>query len=160
MIHVGLSEIKYAEAPETLKSMGLGSCIGVVIYHETRGVAGMAHVMLPDSTLARSRSFLPGKFADTAVPELINHLTRRCGLQLNELKAKMAGGAEMFKTTRILSLDSIGKRNAEAVHEQLSKFHIPVISEDTGKDFGRTVEFMTATHQLLIRAISHGEQLI
>ncbi|CAM3074888.1 chemotaxis protein CheD [Sporolactobacillus spathodeae] len=159
MIHVGLSEIKYAEAPEILKSMGLGSCVGVVIYHESMHIAGMAHVMLPDSTLAHAQSFLPGKFADTAVPELVASLTRR-GVSLHELKAKMAGGAEMFKSTRVLALDSIGKRNAEAVRSQLSHFHIPVVAEETGKDFGRTIEFLTGTCQLVIRAISQGERVI
>lgn len=159
MIHVGLSEIKYAEAPETLKSMGLGSCVGVVIYHESMHIAGMAHVMLPDSTLAHAQSFLPGKFADTAVPELVASLTRR-GVSLHELKAKMAGGAEMFKSTRVLALDSIGKRNAEAVRSQLNRFHITVVAEETGKDFGRTIEFLTDTCQLVIRAISQGERVI
>lgn len=159
MIHVGLSEIKYAEAPEILKSMGLGSCVGVVIYHESMHIAGMAHVMLPDSTLAHAQSFLPGKFADTAVPELVASLTRR-GVSLHELKAKMAGGAEMFKSTRVLALDSIGKRNAEAVRSQLNHFHIPVVAEETGKDFGRTIEFLTGTCQLVIRAISQGERVI
>lgn len=160
MILVGLSEIKYAESPERLRSMGLGSCVGVVIYQEIGKVAGMAHVMLPDSALARSDRFLPGKYADTAVPELIRVMTLVHGFPLRSLKAKIAGGAEMFKTARPFMMGSIGKRNIEAVHYQLGQFRIPIMAEETGKDYGRTIEFNPESGTLMIRAIFHGDLII
>ncbi|MFT8317115.1 MAG: chemotaxis protein CheD [Sporolactobacillus sp.] len=159
MIHVGLSEIKYAEIPETLRSMGLGSCVGVIIYHESGGIAGMAHVMLPDSSLARSNSFLLGKYADTAVPALVETLTAK-GVSISRLRAKLAGGAEMFRSTRKLPMGSIGSRNTKAVHAQLERFHIPIVAEETGADYGRTIEFITATQTLVIRAINQEERII
>lgn len=157
---VGLSEIKYAKSPGTLKAMGLGSCVGVIVYSEGKRCAGMAHVMLPDSSLARSAIFPPGKFADTAVPELVGRLTNIHGLYPGSLKAKIAGGAEMFKSYRSLPAASIGRRNVAAVKKQLDLFRIPVIAEETGDDYGRTIEFYTATYQLLIRAIYKGERSI
>ncbi|MFT8871342.1 MAG: chemotaxis protein CheD [Sporolactobacillus sp.] len=159
MIHVGLSEIKYAGRPETLRSLGLGSCVGIVIYSERLHLAAMAHVMLPDSALARSDVFMPGKYADTAVPELLRILKGR-GLSTGELKAKMAGGAEMFKSVRTLPLGSIGKRNVEAVHRELRLLGIPVIGEETGANYGRTVEFSTSTCLLRVRAINRDERMI
>ncbi|GGL43983.1 chemotaxis protein CheD [Sporolactobacillus putidus] len=160
MIHVGLSEIKCAESPETLKTMGLGSCVGVILFSEKERSAGMAHVMLPDSSLARSDHFPPGKFANTAVPEMVRLLTREHGLSPGSLRAKIAGGAEMFKSYRPLPMGSIGKRNVAAVKKQLEIFHIPIVAEETGADYGRTIEFFTETCSLMIRAIYKGERII
>ncbi|WKB34846.1 chemotaxis protein CheD [Terrilactibacillus sp. S3-3] len=159
MIHVGLSEIKVASSPESLRTMGLGSCVGVVLYNEEKKIAGMAHVMLPTSTLARTEDYPPGKFADTAVPELVRILTTR-GAKLSQLKAKMAGGAEMFKAIRPSPLGSIGKRNVLAVKDQLKQFRIPVVAEETGKNYGRTIEFYIETGKLFIRAINKDEKMI
>ncbi|BBN98680.1 chemotaxis protein CheD [Sporolactobacillus terrae] len=160
MIHVGISEIKFAIHPESLKTLGLGSCVGVVIYHQQTQTAGMAHVMLPDSSFARSTIYPPGKYADTAIPMLVTKLTEYYHCPISELKAKMAGGAEMFRTTRVLSMESIGKRNIEAVKAQLSDFHIPIISEEIGKDYGRTVEFFCDSCRLAIHALFRGSHLI
>ncbi|MCO7125973.1 chemotaxis protein CheD [Sporolactobacillus shoreicorticis] len=160
MIHVGLSEIKFAECPETLKTLGLGSCVGVVIYHDQKQIAGMAHVMLPDSSLARTTTYPLGKYADTAVPALLKKMTEYYDCPVSQLKAKIAGGAEMFKTTRMAPLGSIGSRNVEAVKNQLCAHHIPVVAEETGADYGRTVEFLTETCNLTIHAIFKGKSII
>jgi chemotaxis protein CheD len=160
LIHVGLSEIKFAESPETLKTLGLGSCVGVVIYHAQRKVAGMAHVMLPDSALARTTTYPLGKYADTAVPELVKKMTEYYCCPLSQLSAKIAGGAEMFKSTRALALGSIGKRNVEAVKEQLNSYHIPLIAEETGADYGRTIEYLIDSCELTIHAIFKGKSVI
>jgi chemotaxis protein CheD len=160
VILVGLSEIKFAESPETLKSLGLGSCIGVILYSDGAHCAGMAHVMLPDSSLSCSGSFSPGKYADTAVPALIHLMTVIHGLPMAGLKAKMAGGAEMFRSSQKRRTMSIGKRNAEAVSHQLYKYRIPLVAAETGRDFGRTIEFNPGNGILVIRTILRGEQMI
>ncbi|RYL95320.1 chemotaxis protein CheD [Sporolactobacillus sp. THM7-4] len=160
MIHVGLAEIKFAEEPEILRTMGLGSCVAAILYSESKHLAGMAHVMLPDSGLARTKTFPPGKFADTAIPEIVRVLTDERRIPLCTLKAKLAGGAEMFQLNRSFPLVSIGERNVAAVKEQLNKFQIPVVAEETGKDYGRTIEFDTGSGELVIRAISRGKIII
>lgn len=91
---VGISDWRLAHSPDRLRSLGLGSCVGIVLYCRRIGLAAMAHVMLPDHTLAKS-SFHPAKFADTAIPGLVDMLMQH-GASLLELEAKMAGGAEMF----------------------------------------------------------------
>jgi Chemotaxis protein; stimulates methylation of MCP proteins len=160
VIQVGLSEIRFAESPETLRSLGLGSCIGLVLYSDHACCAGMAHVMLPDSSLSCSGTFLPGKYADTAVPALIRLMTVFHGLRPGELRAKMAGGAEMFRFSHKLNSLSIGKRNAEAVSNQLRKYQIPIIAQETGRDCGRTIEFHPENGMLMVRTILGGEQMI
>ncbi|RYM07161.1 chemotaxis protein CheD [Sporolactobacillus sp. THM7-7] len=157
MIHVGLSEVKFASLPESLGITGLGSCVGVVLYNEARHIAGMAHVMLPDSALARSDRFSPGKFADTAVLKLVSVLTGKHGVSRAALKAKLAGGAEMFRTNRSSPLGHIGRRNITAVKQELDKLGIPIISEETGADYGRTIEFFTSSCTLRIRTVCKGE---
>lgn len=160
MIHVGLGEIRFAVKPETLKTIGLGSCVGLVVYGEFSGIAGMAHVMLPDSSLAGVKAFLPGKFADTAVAGLVHDLHNRYGLDAGLLKAKIAGGAEMFRSSRPQALAGIGRRNVLAVKEHLNRFRIPLVAEQTGEHFGRTIEFFTESGRLVIHSIQRGETVI
>nr|WP_290443386.1 chemotaxis protein CheD [Sporolactobacillus kofuensis] len=116
--------------------------------------------MLPDSDLARTAEFPQGKYADTAVPELVKTMIAHYRCPINQLKAKIAGGAEMFKSTRSLPMGSIGKRNVEAVKIQLDQYHIPLIAEETGKDYGRTVEFQTLSSTLTIHALFKGKSVI
>lgn len=88
--HVGMGEIVVAKHPVILTSLGLGSCLGLVIYDEIAKVAGMSHIMLPENHEGREvKKF--GKYADTAVRKLIEELIALGALK-SRLKAKMAGG--------------------------------------------------------------------
>jgi len=157
VIAVGLSEWKEAERPDRLRTAGLGSCVGVVVYDDVAGRAAMAHVMLPDHHLARS-SFHPAKFADTAVPGLVELLLKK-GSAIENLKAKFAGGAEMFPRSGGNG-QAIGARNITAVMEGLRRLNIPLIARDTGGNAGRTIEFDTVTSKLYIRTVKRGEKEI
>ena len=70
--------------------------MGVVIYDESQKIAGMVHVMLPDSSLGRTETVNVAKFADTGISALVD-LLKREGAQSFKLKAKIAGGAQMFQ---------------------------------------------------------------
>ena len=72
IVKVGIADMNITKYPSSIRTSGLGSCVGVVIYDEKKELAGMAHVMLPDSSLARTGQFNIAKFADTAVKELVN----------------------------------------------------------------------------------------
>lgn len=158
-INVGLADIQYAAVAERLKSIGLGSCVGVVIYHPVKHYAGMAHVMLPDSLASRTDDFALGKFANIAVQTLVRHFVSK-GFVANQLKAKIAGGAEMFKAPNARLSGRIGPRNVEAVKKELSANHIQLIAEDTGGQYGRTIEFRTESGELYVRTIHLGEKTI
>ena len=71
LIKVGMADYKVGRSTATLISYGLGSCIGISLYDPQRKVGGLLHIMLPDSTQARS-SDNPAKFADTGIPLMIN----------------------------------------------------------------------------------------
>ena len=99
-----------AKAPETIRTSGLGSCVGVVLYDERKKIAGLIHIMLPDSTLGKVVPSNVAKFADTGIVAMISELTKQ-GVQKFSLKAKIAGGAQMFKFSSEQDAMRIGPRN-------------------------------------------------
>lgn len=158
-IRVGISEVKVTEFPNKLRTAGLGSCVGIILYDCKLGIAGMAHAMLPDHTIFKNASLqFPGKYVDTAIQELLKELTLR-GCQPCHLKAKLAGGAEMFKFSD-QSMARIGERNVQASKMALEAVQIPLVAEETGGEFGRTIEFDIATSLLHIRTASLGERYL
>lgn len=159
ILKVGISDIKIGVAPNIIKTTGLGSCVGVVIYDIYKQIAGMAHVMLPDNALAKTSDYQPGKYANTAIESML------CGLKKHQLRptkfeAKIAGGAEMFQLTRRSNLMRIGPRNVDVVKDQLKKYNIPLVGEDTGGNKGRTIEFFPESGMLSIRTVNEGVKTI
>ncbi|MDY0405866.1 chemotaxis protein CheD [Virgibacillus sp. 179-BFC.A HS] len=159
VIKVGIGDLKIAHAPNAIRTTGLGSCVGVVVYDLPKKIAGLAHVMLPDSQLARNLNVNMMKYADTAIDMLIAQLIEN-GARKFALQAKMAGGAQMFQFSEKADTMRIGPRNAEAVEKKLVMHHIPIVAADLGGNCGRTIEFDTETGQLLIRTVSKGEKII
>ncbi len=155
IIKIGMADLGVAKPPDRLRTTGLGSCVGVVLYDEARKIAGMAHVMLPDSSLGKSSELNIGKYADTAIPELIRQM-ERAGASPRSLIAKLAGGAQMFSFLSGSDTMRIGPRNVEACKAMLEQARIPIVAEDTGGNCGRTIEMDSVTGILLIRTVNQG----
>lgn len=155
VIKVGIADMNIIKTPYSIRTSGLGSCVGVVIYDEKKEIAGLAHIMLPDSSLAKSGQINVAKFADTAIKELVQLLVQE-GARMRFLKGKLAGGAQMFGG----DLMRIGPRNVEAVRKELSDLHIRVVAEDVGGNFGRTIEFNLKDCLLNIRTVTKGTKNI
>jgi len=155
VIRVGIADMNLVKQPQTIRTSGLGSCVGVVLYDEHKKIAGLLHVMLPDSSLAKSGSFNRAKFADTGIYGLME-LLKLEGVRPMSLKAKIAGGAQMFQFSSGNELMRIGPRNVEAVKKQLSILHIALVGEDVGGNSGRTIEFDPKTGVLQIRTVNKG----
>ncbi|GED18793.1 chemotaxis protein CheD [Kurthia gibsonii] len=155
VVKVGIAQMDIVKAPSTIRTSGLGSCVGVVVYDQSKGIAGLIHIMLPDSKVAKSGTMNIAKFADTGIPALIEAL-KKAGASSYKLKAKIAGGAQMFQFTSSNDTMRIGPRNVEAVIEQLRKYMIPVLAQDTGGNSGRTIEFNPETGLLNIRTVNQG----
>jgi chemotaxis protein CheD len=96
------------------------------------------------------------KFADTAIPELLKKM-EQLGANKFRIKAKIAGGAQMFPGFNNTSLSSIGDRNIVAVKEVLKQNRIPILAEDVGKDYGRTQFFDSSNGEMRIKAALRGE---
>ena len=155
VVKVGIADMNIAKAPNTIRTSGLGSCVGVVLYEEKTNIAGLIHVMLPDSSLGRTGTINVAKFADTGIPAMIEQLKLE-GVPSFKLRAKIAGGAQMFQFSSARDTMRIGPRNVEAVKEYLKKYSIPIVSEDTGGNSGRTIEFNPTTKLLNIRTVNQG----
>lgn len=154
-VRVGMAEYKVAKSPSVLVSLGLGSCVGVALYESTKKIGGLAHIMLPDSSLSSKKDFNPGKFADTAIDMMIKDMVKN-GVDPRKLIGKIAGGAQMFQIKSDSNIMQIGRRNVEAVRSKLALLNIKIISEDVEGNFGRTIEFDCETGELTIKTIGHG----
>ncbi len=150
---VGISDLKVCKSPDVLVTYALGSCVGICMVDELTGVGGLSHIMLPDSTQSLSGKELPMRFADTAIPMLIDQLVLH-GANRSRLRAKIAGGAVMFAAAN--DRFNIGERNIAAVTEALKKANIPIISKDVGLDYGRTVFFYPETGIMEVKAATKG----
>lgn len=95
VIKVGIAQMDVAKFPNTIRTSGLGSCVGVILYDESKKIAGLIHVMLPDSSLGRAESINVAKFADTGISAMID-LLKLEGVQKFKLKAKIAGVRKCF----------------------------------------------------------------
>ncbi|MEQ2526507.1 chemotaxis protein CheD [Robertmurraya yapensis] len=155
IVKVGIADMNIVTTPNLIRTSGLGSCVGVVVYDQAKELAGLAHVMLPDSSLAKSGIMNIAKYADTAVKELVSRMIE-LGARSYSLKAKIAGGAQMFQFTSSNDMMRIGPRNVEAVKRELAMLKITLVAEDVGGSSGRTIEFDPKTCLLNIRTVNKG----
>jgi len=158
MIIVGMADLKVCKNPEILTTLGLGSCVGVALYDKINKVAGLAHAMLPDSNAFTNNSNRM-KFVDTSIADLVVKMCAQ-GANKNNIKAKIAGGAQMFAHSSTNESMRIGDRNVEATLNFLRKFGIPLLARETGSTFGRTVELYSDDGRFIIKTISHGVKTI
>lgn len=158
MIKVGMADLKACKCPDSLTTLGLGSCIGVALYDPVTKVSGLLHCMLPDSTQIRNNSNV-AKFADTGIDELIRQMTL-LGANRTRLVAKMAGGAQMFALSSANDSLRVGERNAQATREKLKQLNIRLLAEDCGLNYGRTVEFYSETGEYVIKAVGKPPKTI
>lgn len=159
MIKVGMADLNICKEPDALTTIGLGSCIGIALYDPSTKISGLAHIMLPDSTQIRNNSNI-AKFADTGIQKLYDDMIA-AGANKRKLVAKIAGGAKMFELSNSASQGiNIGEKNAIASRAKLKELGIPLVAEDTGLNFGRTVELYSETGKFLIKAVGKDEKFI
>ncbi len=152
---LGMADLLVAPAPVKLVTLGLGSCIGLVVFDSYARVAGMAHIMLPDSR-GRLGAEKIGKFADTAVPSLVEEMLKR-GATRPHLKAKIAGGAQMFALPGApVDFLTVGAKNVKETTMRLARLGIALVASDTGGNKGRTIEFSTSNWMLKVKTLGKG----
>ena len=155
MLVVGISDLKLASPPDTLITYALGSCVGICLLDPVTRIAGLSHIMLPTSQIS-PQDLNIYKFADTAIPHLVRQMEMKGALR-SRIKAKIAGGAQMFDTPAGAAKDSIwqiGQRNVMAVTDMLRKLGIPIVAQDVLKNHGRTISFDPSTGMMSIRSLN------
>ena len=157
-IIVGMADLKTAKNPGVLTTLGLGSCVGIALYDPFTKIIGLAHCMLPDSTQIQNNGNT-AKFVDTATIKLLGDMMRM-GAKKELIKAKIAGGAQMFAFSATNETMRIGDRNVEATIKTLKQLNIPIVARDTGDNYGRTVELYAGDGRFIIKTIGHGTRTI
>lgn len=144
-----------AVAADVLVSLGLGSCIGLAVLDRRAGVAGLAHVVLPTSSGHGGAN--SWKFADFAVPELIDRVVK-LGARRPMLEAVLVGGASMFAVSK--SSLEVGQRNEAAVRELLRAERVGVIATETGGSRGRTIRVHVGSQTVTVREAGGTEKAL
>ncbi|MTI94452.1 MAG: chemotaxis protein CheD [Firmicutes bacterium] len=148
---IGMAQLTVERAPMLIRSSGLGSCLGVIIYDPFTATGAMAHAMLPYYRQGRQGN--KAKYVDTAIEVILAEMKDR-GCKKENLIAKLAGGAQMFPDADRDVL-VIGKKNIQAGRECLAELGIPIVAEDVGGNSGRSLEFDCATGDLTIKTITN-----
>lgn len=145
---VGIGEFAVSgSADDVLVTHALGSCVAVCIWDPTTLVAGLLHLLLPDSRINPVRAKeQPAAFADTGIPLLFQSAYAR-GLQKNRCLVRLVGGAEMAGSGA--SFD-IGKRNILAAKNILWRNGVLIKGEDVGGKAVRTVNLHAADGRVQI----------
>lgn len=149
---VGMGQIVTVAQPDTARAV-LGSCIGLTLYHPRVRIGTMAHIVLPRST---GRTGPAGKFADTAIPHMIE-LLEDAGAKVFGMVAKMAGGANMFSATGPMQ---VGTENTAAVRELLRDVGISVSGEHLGGKKGRRVTFDPTSGELTVEIVGEASVVL
>ncbi len=153
-----MADLGTCKGSDIIMTLGLGSCVGLTFYDPVYKIGGLVHYMLPDSTVINNNSNI-AKFADTGIEELLNQVLK-AGADRRRLVAKIAGGARMFKVSSNSDIGNIGARNVQAAKEMLRKLGIRLVAEDTGLDYGRTVELHCETGEFYIKTVKKDIKII
>lgn len=150
---VNIAQLKIASPPDVLCALGLGSCVGVVLYDPVNHICGMQHVLLPKMS---DQSGMPvTKYADPGIRELRKEVIR-AGAQGSRLRAKLAGGAAvLFRTDN--GMVPVGRQNSEECLRVLAEMKIPVEGKDLGGNSGRSIYFEPEKNVMRVKKLVGGE---
>lgn len=159
----GSTFVKVAQAAvggpdDTLVTLGLGSCVAILLHDAEARVGGLAHILLPEPALSRDQANA-SKFATTAVPALVQEMARM-GARPGRLKARLVGGAAMFQTLMVPGSLNMGARNIIASKQALERAGIPVVAEEVGGDYGRSVRFYVGAGKTTVSSVGRADVVL
>ena len=153
---VGIGELSVTAGTGRLAVRGLGSCVAVILHDPTTQIGGIAHVMLPSHTLARDQQ-KPAKFADTAIPLLVDKLAQ-LGVRKGNLGARLVGGAKMFETVALSGTMHMGQRNVAACRVAIEDAGLVVGGEEVGGQLGRSLLYSVEDGTVAVRTLGSEER--
>ena len=155
---VRIAEWAVAAAPATLVTIGLGSCVAIVLHDPKTRVGGMAHVLLPSPAGAQDGE-RPGKCPSTAVPHLLAEMRAR-GAH-GAITARLVGGASLFGPLLTgKGVGSMGERNVVASRLALAAANVRVVGELVGGEVGRSVYFDVGSGRVDVRSVRDGDRVL
>lgn len=151
---VRVADLRTGRADDVLVTVGLGSCVAILLHDAEARVGGLAHVLLPSPALTRPDGN-PAKFPQSAVPRLLELMVAD-GARLERITSRLAGGASMFAALAPPGTIQMGERNLAAARQALSSNGLRLVGEAVGGDFGRTVRFRVGDGSVEVRTVAHG----
>jgi len=136
----------------------VGSCIALCLYNKKTSKSGLAHIMVAGRKSINQHSYLPAKYSENALESLIEKLS--VDDNINELEAKIIGGAHIFKHESGNGLFDVGKKNIESIKQLLKHKQISLVGEDTGLDYGRWVYLETKTGKVHVKGKNGFEKIL
>lgn len=153
-IRVNIADYAVSAGRVTLATIGLGSCVAIVLHEARSGVGALAHVLLPNEALSTQRD-QPGKFAGTALPAMLTRM-RELGAR-DGIGARLVGGSSMFASLLPAGSSPLGTRNIAAARAACLAHGVPVLGEDVGGSHGRSVYLDVREGSLLVRSLAKGD---
>ncbi|HEU4827906.1 MAG TPA: chemotaxis protein CheD [Gemmatimonadales bacterium] len=153
-IIVRVADLRVGRAEHVLVTIGLGSCVAIVLHDAAVRVGGLAHVLLPSPALARG-SPNPARVPQTAVPALLSEMAA-AGASPRRIKARLVGGASMFAALATPGTIQMGERNVVAARQALASAGVPIVGEAVGGNYGRTVRLHVQDGRVDISSVMHG----
>jgi chemotaxis protein CheD len=151
---VRVADLRVGVADDVLVTLGLGSCVAILLYDAEARIGGMAHILLPSPALSRMDAN-PAKFPQSAIPRLLELMTAD-GASQERITARLAGGASMFAALAPPGTIQMGERNLVASRQALGAHGVPLVGESVGGDYGRSVRLRVCDGQVEIRTVAHG----
>jgi chemotaxis protein CheD len=157
-IVVQVADLKVGCGDEVLMTVGLGSCVAILLHDPAAQIGGMAHILLPSPALSRNDDN-PAKFPQSAVPKLLELMARQ-GANPRRITGRLAGGASMFSSLAAPGTVQMGERNVVASRQALNAHGIPLVGQAVGGDYGRTVRLRAADGRVEVQSVAHGLQTL
>lgn len=145
-ITIGIGDAQVSRDPEdVLVTHALGSCVAVAIHDSAAGVAGLLHILLPDSKSSPHKAAThPCMFADTGIPALF-HAAYAIGAAKSRLTVRIVGGAQVMDPNGVFN---IGKQNYLACRRILWAAGVLIGAEEVGGNISRSVRLTVAEGRL------------
>lgn len=158
-VRVKVADYAVRQGQQVIATIGLGSCVAIALYDRESRIGGLAHILLPTPAMSRETDN-PAKFPETIIPVMLQEM-RGLGMRSTaSVSAKLAGGASMFGALIGNSGINVGERNVLATREVLAQAGIPIVGEDTGLDYGRSVYFHVGDGRMEVRSLKKGDRVI
>lgn len=158
-VRVKVADYAVRRGAHVLSTIGLGSCVAIALYDRATQIGALAHILLPSQAMSRETSN-PAKFPETVVPMMIEEMRRLGAGDPSRMSAKIIGGASMFGQLVSGSGVNVGERNVTATRDALIAAHVPLVAEDTGLDYGRSVYFHLSDGRVEVRSLRRGDRVI
>ncbi|PYP76361.1 MAG: chemotaxis protein CheD [Gemmatimonadetes bacterium] len=158
-VRVKVADYAVRRGDDIIATIGLGSCVAIALYDKQTRTGGLAHILLPSVSMSRETSN-PAKFPETIIPIMLAEMRALGVTSTAHIRAKIAGGASMFGQLVNGTGINVGERNIVATREALAVAKIPIVAEDTGLDYGRSVYFHLTDGRIEVRSLKMGDRVL